>query len=150
MFRKLVTTLGAAFIIMAMTAMPSEAATPSQVKRMMHVAVAQKGDWYAYGAAGPSRFDCSGLIYYSARKAGYRTIPRTSRDQARWTRPISRSNMRRGDLVFFHNGGRVYHVGFYAGRVDGKRYVLHSAKPGTRVKTERIWTNNWFPRRMRK
>ena len=149
MFRKLVTTLGAAFIVFAMMAMPAEASTPSKVKRMMHVAVAQKGDWYAYGGAGPSRFDCSGLIYYSARKAGYRTIPRTSRAQAGWVKRISRSNMRRGDLIFFHSYGRVYHVGFYAGRVDCKRYILHSSKPGTRVKTDRIWSNNWFPGRMR-
>ncbi|HET9860559.1 MAG TPA: NlpC/P60 family protein, partial [Nocardioidaceae bacterium] len=33
----------------------------------------QKGDRYAYGAAGPNRFDCSGLIYYSYRKAGFRS-----------------------------------------------------------------------------
>ena len=30
----------------------------------------QEGDPYRYGAAGPNRFDCSGLVYYSYRRAG--------------------------------------------------------------------------------
>ena len=31
----------------------------------------QKGDAYGYGADGPSRFDCSGLVYYAFRQAGF-------------------------------------------------------------------------------
>ena len=48
------------------------------VERALRTAVAQKGDPYAYGAAGPNRFDCSGLTYYSFRRAGFHHIPRTS------------------------------------------------------------------------
>ena len=34
------------------------------------IAMRQRGDAYAYGAAGPDRFDCSGLVRYSYSRAG--------------------------------------------------------------------------------
>ena len=103
--------------------------------RALRVAAAQKGDPYRYGAAGPNAFDCSGLTSYSFRKAGVR-IPRTSSAQRGATRRIPASAARPGDLVFFHSGGSIYHVGFYA----GGHQVLHSPYNGTRVRKERIWT----------
>ena len=45
------------------------------------IAMRQRGDAYAYGAAGPDRFDCSGLIRYSYARAGF-DVPRTSSAQA--------------------------------------------------------------------
>ena len=120
--------------------------------RVLHaasIAANQKGDPYSYGAAGPNRFDCSGLTYYSYRKAGFSNIPRTSSAQAHFARHISRSQMRRGDLIFFYDGGGVYHVGVYAGFSHGHRWVLHAPYSGARVRTERIWTNRWFPGTLR-
>ncbi|HET6698950.1 MAG TPA: NlpC/P60 family protein, partial [Nocardioidaceae bacterium] len=64
----------------------------------MDVARHQKGDPYRYGAAGPNAFDCSGLIYYSYRRAGFRHVPRTSSAQAHFMNRIKRSHMRKGDL----------------------------------------------------
>ena len=52
--------------------------------------------------------------------------------------------LRRGDLIFFFDGGGVYHVGVYAGFRHGHRRVLHAPYAGTRVRTERIWTDRWF------
>jgi len=115
-----------------------------RVAKAMSIAAAQKGDPYGYGAAGPNRFDCSGLTFYSFRKAGCRGIPRTSSAQAGWARHVSRANLRRGDLVFFTSGGHVYHVGVFAGRKHGHPLVLHSPYTGARVRTDRIWTNSWF------
>lgn len=115
-----------------------------RVAKAMSIAVAQKGDPYGYGASGPNRFDCSGLTFYSFRKAGFRGIPRTSSAQAGWVRHVRRENLRRGDLVFFTSGGRVYHVGVFAGRKNGHPQVLHSPYSGTRVRTERIWASSWF------
>jgi cell wall-associated NlpC family hydrolase len=115
-----------------------------RVAKAMAIAAAQKGDPYGYGASGPNRFDCSGLVLYSFRRAGFRGIPRTSSAQAGWARHVRRENLRRGDLVFFTSGGRVYHVGVFAGRKNGHPQVLHSPYSGTRVRTERIWTNSWF------
>jgi cell wall-associated NlpC family hydrolase len=122
---------------------------PSKVDRAMATALAQKGDPYAYGAAGPNRFDCSGLTYYSFRRAGIHGIPRTSSAQAHFARHISRGAMKRGDLMFFTDGGGVYHVGVYAGWKHGRRLVLHAPYSGTRVRTDPVWTNSWFPGTLR-
>ena len=120
-----------------------------KVVRAMETAVHQKGDPYSYGSAGPGRFDCSGLTYYSFKKAGFSKIPRTSKGQAGFARHISRMAMKRGDLIFFTDGGGVYHVGVYAGRSHGKRMVLHAPYSGTRVRVNALWTNSWFPATLR-
>lgn len=108
----------------------------------------QQGDWYGYGAAGPNRFDCSGLVYYSFRKAGFRNIPRTSSGQAGHMKRIQRSNLRKGDLVFFYSGSarasNVYHVGVYAGIRNGHRTIIHAPRTGERVHRAPIWTSRWF------
>lgn len=96
-----------------------------------------RGVPYRYGGSTPSGFDCSGFTSYVYKKAG-KSIPRTASAQRRATTRISRSSAVPGDLVFFHRGGRVYHVGIYAG--SGK--VLHAPRTGTRVRTEKIWTSN--------
>ncbi len=119
-------------------------ATARKVGHAIGIAVNQKGDPYASGAAGPNAFDCSGLTYFSYRKAGFKHLPRTSAAQARFAQRIKRGNMRRGDLIFFYNGGGVYHVGVYAGFSHGHRWVLHSPYSGTRVRTDRLWTDHWF------
>lgn len=123
---------------------PKKAPSAGKVARAMNVAVAQKGNPYAYGAAGPSAFDCSGLVFYSYRKAGFKHIPRTSGAQAGFVKRIPRSAMKRGDLMFFTDGGGVYHVGVYAGFTHGRRWVLHAPYSGTRVRTDRVWTDGWF------
>ena len=108
----------------------------------------QRGDPYAYGAAGPNRFDCSGLVYYSYRKAGFQHIPRTSSAQAAHMRRISKGGLHRGDFVFFYSGSarprNVYHVGVFAGWSHGRRIIVHAPRSGERVKREAIWTGSWF------
>ncbi|HZJ07326.1 MAG TPA: C40 family peptidase [Nocardioidaceae bacterium] len=124
---------------------PADAATRSQrVAKAFHVARAQLGDPYRYGSSGPKSFDCSGLVYYSFRRAGFAKVPRTSDAQARHARRIKRSKMRKGDLVFFHNRGNVYHVGVFAGNRNHRRTIIHASRSGTPVKRDPIWTNSWF------
>ena len=104
----------AALLLTTLAMAPSaEAATRRQEKiwNGFRIARAQAGEPYVYGAAGPNAFDCSGLVYYSYRRAGFKHIPRTSSQQAHHARHIKRKNMRRGDFVFFTGGGGVYHVG---------------------------------------
>lgn len=57
------------------------------------------GDRYVYGAAGPSTFDCSGLVQWAAHQLGI-TAPRTSEAQWAWVQKISKSQLQPGDLVF--------------------------------------------------
>ncbi|WP_182378945.1 C40 family peptidase [Nocardioides sp. WS12] len=111
-------------------------------RRALKVAKTRAGRPYVYGANGPNAFDCSGLVQWSFRKVG-KKLPRTSGAQAGATRRVK--NPRRGDLVFFSNGGRVYHVGIYA----GNHTIWHASRPGAPVKKERIWTNSVFYGRVR-
>jgi cell wall-associated NlpC family hydrolase len=119
-----------------------EAAAATPATKALQVAASKKGSPYKWGATGPSRFDCSGLTLYSYKKAG-KTLPRTAAQQYNKTRHISAKNRKAGDLVFFHSGSSVYHVGIYAGK--GK--IWHSPKTGDVVRLQKIWTKSvWYGR----
>ena len=120
-----------------------------RIQSAVNIAVNQIGDPYRWGAAGPDAFDCSGLLYYSYRRAGFTLLPRTSDAQARFARPISRGAMRPGDLMFFHNNGDVYHVAIFLGWRNGRRVMLHSPRWGQRLSVAVPWTNSWFARTLR-
>jgi cell wall-associated NlpC family hydrolase len=113
------------------------------ISKALSVATHQQGDPYVYGATGPSAFDCSGLMLFSFRAAGIH-LPRTSAAQAGAVRHIPRSAMRPGDLVFFTDGGHVYHVGMFDGWSHGRRIILHAPHSGESVRKEAIWTDSWF------
>jgi cell wall-associated NlpC family hydrolase len=138
----------AAILVASMFAFTPSAEAASRGKKVMNalqVVKNQKGDPYRYGAAGPNRFDCSGLVYFSYRKAGFTNIPRTSSQQARFADRIPKKNMRKGDLMFFYNGGGVYHVAVFAGwNKNGKRKMVHAPYGGKRVHTAKPWTGRWY------
>lgn len=139
--------LAGGLVVSGSVAVPEAEAASRRVQRINHavdIVRAQLGDPYRYGAAGPNAFDCSGLIYYSYRKAGFRNVPRTSDQQAQAFRRIKRSDMRKGDFVFFHNGGDVYHMGVFVGWRHGRRVIIHASRSGTPVKRDPIWTDGWF------
>ena len=106
-------------------------------------ALAQRGDAYSYGAAGPSAFDCSGLIHYAYKRAGF-AVPRTSGALAAHTRRIAKQDMRAGDLMFFANGGGVYHAAIFLGWSRGRALMVHSPGSGQRVRVATAWTSSWF------
>ncbi len=76
------------------------------------------GKRYVWGATGPYRFDCSGFTSYVCKKNGV-CIPRTSINQSKVGKYVSRGNLVAGDLIFFDTSkrrkGYVNHVGIYIG-----------------------------------
>jgi cell wall-associated NlpC family hydrolase len=90
---------------------------------------------YRYGGSSPSGFDCSGLVLYVYKQLGVH-LPRTSMAQYGATRQVSRSSARAGDLVFFWNGGRVTHVGIYA----GGGMMIAAPHTGSRVQKQKIYS----------
>jgi cell wall-associated NlpC family hydrolase len=120
----------------------TDAAAITPPTKALQIAASKKGSPYKYGAAGPKKFDCSGLTQYSFKKAG-KSLPRTAAAQYNKTKHISAKSRKSGDLVFFHSGSNVYHVGIYAGK--GK--LWHSPKTGDVVKLQKIWTKSvWYGR----
>jgi cell wall-associated NlpC family hydrolase len=103
------------------------------------LALAQRGKAYAYGAAGPSRFDCSGLVHYVYRRVGV-ALPRVARQQARAGRSVGLAEARPGDLLCFAvNGGAVDHIGVFVG---GTRFV-HAPRRGRPVGVDSIADSYW-------
>jgi cell wall-associated NlpC family hydrolase len=87
------------------------------------VAKTLEGDPYTYGGTSPAGFDCSGLTQYVYLHTGHgKLVRRTAEDQFLQFKPISQSDAKPGDLVFFHEtsdpGSYVYHVGVYEGGDD--------------------------------
>lgn len=102
---------------------------------LVRVVKAQVGKPYEYGAAGPDRFDCSGLIQYVHRQVGI-SVPRTAAAQRAALPRIPKSDMRPGDIIFYEENGVPYHVGLYAG--NNKAYS--SPQDGEVVHLQTIWS----------
>lgn len=83
------------------------------------------GRKYIWAEEGPYCYDCSGLTYYNFGTMGIE-IPRVADAQFRNGTPIPKSQLQKGDLVFFGNGSRATHVGIYLG--NGKFEHASSAK----------------------
>jgi cell wall-associated NlpC family hydrolase len=133
-----------ALSMVLMSASTADASTPRTKKVLgaASIAVNQIGDPYRYGAAGPNAFDCSGLTSYAYHQANL-SLPRTSNAQYSYVRHIKKSNLRRGDLVFFRSGGSVYHVAMFLKRQNGQRIIVHASRSGTPVQRSAIWTSAW-------
>ena len=141
-------TLAVLAAVTAFGPVADASAKSPRVARAASVALQQVGDPYRYGAAGPGAFDCSGLLQFSFRKAGI-SLPRTAAAQAKRARHIAKSKLRRGDLMFFSNGGRVYHAAMFLRRSKGHIVMVHAPRSGQRVRIDRPWTSRWFAATMR-
>ena len=84
------------------------------INGLMDEAMSHIGARYRSGSKGPKAFDCSGFTGYVFKQMGYANIGASSRDQYARNIPVARSEMQRGDLVFFtspSSGRNVGHVG---------------------------------------
>jgi len=99
-------------------------------QRMIEIAKKKLGRRYVWGATGQrNTFDCSGLTSYVCKANGIK-IPRRAIEQSKVGKPVKRSELKPGDLIFFdtskHRRGYVNHVGIYIG--NGKFIHASSAK----------------------
>ena len=135
------TTVAAPVAALPVLTGTAQAATYAQSpfgERAVEEAARHAGKPYRYGATGPGAFDCSGFTSYVFRQVGLE-LPRTSGEQHRSARPISKRDVARGDLIFFWYDGRVGHVGIYAG--DHK--IWDAGRSGGSVRHRTIWSENY-------
>ncbi|MET1058993.1 MAG: NlpC/P60 family protein [Nocardioides sp.] len=99
----------------------------------VNYALAQVGDSYVYGAAGPNAFDCSGLTMMAWAQAGV-GLPHSSSAQMGSGSRVSSSSLQPGDLVFYYSP--VSHVGIYIG---GGR-IVHAANPSSGVQVSGVFS----------
>jgi cell wall-associated NlpC family hydrolase len=112
------------------------------VEAAISFAEAQLGKPYVWGGDGPYGYDCSGLVQQYFFRAGV-TLPRVAADQYRATAPISPSQLRRGDLIFWSSSTRssgIHHVAIYLG---GGRYI-EAPHPGADVRIS-VLSTGYYP-----
>jgi cell wall-associated NlpC family hydrolase len=106
-------------------------------------AMAQIGKPYLWGAAGPSAYDCSGLMLAAYCSAGI-YLPRVSRAQWYAGPHVGLGDLAPGDLVFFaHNTGApatIHHVGMYV----GGGAMVEAPYTGARVRTASIGRGDYI------
>jgi murein DD-endopeptidase MepM/ murein hydrolase activator NlpD len=91
---------------------------------------------YVWGGSSPSTsFDCSGYVSYVLRASGVKDVGRLGATGLyNISMPVSPSDARPGDLVFFHSTystpNPVTHVGIYVGTdASGRPKMLHCGSP---------------------
>jgi cell wall-associated NlpC family hydrolase len=109
------------------SAAPATSPASGRAAAAVRYAMAQIGNAYVYGAAGPSAFDCSGLTMMAWAQAGV-ALPHSSSAQMGSGRPVSQSELQPGDLVFYYSP--VSHVGMYIG--NGQ--IVNALNPGAGVR----------------
>jgi cell wall-associated NlpC family hydrolase len=132
--------VGAAFVGGTAAGMQADA----RARAAVNFALSQLGKPYLWGAEGPDRYDCSGLMWAAYRSTGY-TLPRVAKGQYYGTRAktVSRYALLPGDLLFFSSSGDwtgIHHVGMYIG--NGK--MVHAPTTGDVVKVSTVWWSRFF------
>jgi cell wall-associated NlpC family hydrolase len=120
------------------------AASTDQMNDLVMYTMSLSDTPYHYGGnSAASGFDCSGFVGHVYRHSLGISLPRTSRAISRVGQPISQSELRPGDLVFYNTRHASFsHVGIYIG--EGK--FVHSPKSGDSVRTEQMQMRYWKTR----
>jgi cell wall-associated NlpC family hydrolase len=111
----------------------------------VNAALSKLGKPYVWGAEGPDYFDCSGLVLWSYRQAGFFGLPRVAADQFHATRQVAPSELLPGDLLFFSTTSRtdwtsISHVGIYY----HDNLMIEAPSSGDVVKVAPIWWSAFF------
>jgi cell wall-associated NlpC family hydrolase len=104
-------------------------------RRAAMVALKYRGVPYQWGSAGPSGFDCSGLVRHVYAQVGV-WLPHNAAQQFDYGTPVGRDELQPGDLVFFD---RLRHIGIYLG--EGR--IIHARQTGKHVGVA-LLDDEWF------
>jgi cell wall-associated NlpC family hydrolase len=104
----------------------------AQLDTVLRAAMSRRGLPYVWGAAGPTAFDCSGLVQWSFAQAGI-AMPRVAADQALAGPAVPVSQLQPGDLLFYHTDPTdptyISHVAIYL----GNGWMIQAPEPGQDV-----------------
>ncbi|MCP1673499.1 cell wall-associated NlpC family hydrolase [Natronocella acetinitrilica] len=129
-------------------------ASPAPDHRLQRQAViealyAQHDDWagtpYRLGGASRRGIDCSAFVQTTFASHFDRRLPRSTEGQARVGRPVARTELEAGDLVFFRTG-KTRHVGIY---VESGQFLHASTSQGVMLSEldNPYWAGNWWTAR---
>jgi cell wall-associated NlpC family hydrolase len=126
------------------TPTPVPSVAPASVSDRIQSLIAQARTWlgvrYAWGGCDRSGVDCSCFVLNVLATIGVH-VPRTTVEQKRFDRPVSRDQLQPGDTLFFNNtctgcGPNPTHEGLYI----GAGLMIDAGDP---VQVESITTAYW-------
>ncbi|MBR6219573.1 MAG: peptidoglycan-binding protein [Clostridia bacterium] len=112
-----------------------------KLEHAIYLAQSKLGCPYVYGAAGPDKFDCSGLTTWIFKAVGV-SLKRSAYAQGyddSFPKIEGWQNLKRGDIVFFDtisDSDRSDHAGVYI----GEGYFIHASSGGHRVVVSNLTT----------
>lgn len=117
--------------------------------QLLGAAAEWMGTPYRFGGTTKSGVDCSALVRAVYTDAFGLRLTRSTKTQVREGYPVSKSDLRTGDLVFFRTGPDTRHVGIY---LDGGR-LLHASSSQNRVLVDDLGRDHfqrtyWTARRL--
>ena len=100
-----------------------------QIDALLAEADSYLGTPYRYGGTTRNGIDCSAFVLSVYGSAMGLALPRVAAAQAQEGERIEKSDLKKGDLVFFsHGGGRISHVGIvHEVTEDGEVRFIHAA-----------------------
>jgi cell wall-associated NlpC family hydrolase len=108
---------------------PTTASSSTGGASAVHAAETQLGVPYVWAGAAPGEgFDCSGLAMWAWGQAGV-GLPHSAQAQYDSIEHVSLSDLEPGDLIFYADGGYIYHVVMYVGSDE----VIQAQDTGTEV-----------------
>lgn len=141
--KKLITCI-VAFLMIPTSSVFASATTTSLQDSVIQTGMKYIGAPYQFGAAvgDTTRFDCSSFSAQVFAENGI-SLPRVSRDQARVGVAVSRTQLQKGDLVFYDTNydGQINHLGIYI--QPGQ--MIHSAS-SSGVSITDPFSSYWNPR----
>ena len=125
--------------------LPPEALENTRFAAMIKEAEKYLGYPYVWGGSSPSTsFDCSGYVCWVLNHSGWSVGRTSAQGLYNLCTPVSRSNARPGDLVFFkgtYKTNGVSHVGIYV----GENRMIHCGNPisYSNINTQ-YWQSHFF------
>lgn len=124
---------------------PAEALADETFAAMIQEAEKYLGYPYVWGGSSPSTsFDCSGFVCWVLNKSGWSVGRTSAQGLYGYCTPISRSNARPGDLIFFkgtYDTPGISHVGLYV----GNNRMVHCGDPiSYTVINTQYWQSHFY------
>ncbi len=100
---------------------------------------------YKYGGTTPKGFDCSGFVSYVMAKHNI-LLNRSSHTQVKQGKQITLEEAQPGDLIFFAQSGRIFHVALVISNQNGLTKIIHSTTSKGVIYTYLQGSSYWFPK----
>jgi len=114
------------------------------IEQVITTAKSYRGTPYRYGGTTRAGMDCSALVFQSFRSVGV-TLPRSTSEQIKVGKKVSRNKLVKGDVVFFATGNRrrkVTHAGIVTQTGRGNIQFIH-ASTSLGVTEDNLFSTYW-------